>query len=220
MFCNDSRGHDGKVTLRGADDGKVVRTFLDPEMPVSHLAVTPGGESLLTADEPGRVLVWDAGSGALRHTLSTYGPISALVVSPDGGRAVTTIQFPDNHGRSIAKVWDLSRGALLRSLELPEGHQRTLAICPDGAAAVAETWHEDFNHLPLKTKYRLVLWDLETGRLVRTFAERQGGTPPESSRGAAEQILFIADGREMMTLDYDNVVRQWDIASTKWFSGS
>jgi WD40 repeat protein len=175
MFCLDRSDQDGTVTLRRADGGAVVRTFHDPKMPITRLVVPPDGKTLLTGDDPGRVLVWDVGSGKLRHTLSTYGPIANLVVSADGQRAMTTLQFPDNHGRSIAKVWDQSRGALLRSLELPQGHQRTLAICPDGATALTETWLENPDHLPVKTKYRLVLWDLETGKVVKTFAERQGG---------------------------------------------
>jgi WD40 repeat protein len=190
MFCLDRGDQDGKVTLRRADSGEVVRTFHDAKMPITRLVVPPDGKTLLTADEPGRVLVWDAGSGALRHTLSTYGPISALVVSADGQRAVTTLQFPDNRGRFVAKVWDLSGGALLRSLELPEGHQRTLAISPDGAAAVAETWLENPDQLPVKTKYRLVLWDLETGKVVKTFAERQGGGLRRRAGGTQKHSCF------------------------------
>src|SRR5262249_44186208 len=55
-------------------------------------------------------------------------------------------------------------------------------------------------------RYVVYLWDLEAGRLLHRLDEHAKGVP-----GAA----FTRDGRELITIGWDNQIIRWDVTSGK-----
>jgi WD40 repeat protein len=76
-----------------------------------------------------------------------YGePVSAVAVTPDGGRAVSA------SWDGTVRVWDLATGRTLRALHEHTNLVRAVAVTPDGYRAVSAS--EDGT---------LRIWDLEKG---------------------------------------------------------
>jgi WD40 repeat protein len=55
------------------------------EAALSNVTVSRDGKLAATADETGRVRIWDVGSNKTMHTLAHPAPLSGVVFSPDGG---------------------------------------------------------------------------------------------------------------------------------------
>ena len=79
-------------------------------------------------------------------------------MSGDGKRAVS------GSDDKTLKVWDLTTGGLLRTLEGHAGSVTAVAMSGDGTRAVSGSDDET-----------LKVWDLTTGRLLRTLEGHAGG---------------------------------------------
>ena len=113
-------------------------------------------------------------------------PTALLAVTPDGRRAL------GGEGHSV-RVWDTRTGAVTRTISTGEMRLRSLAVTPDGRAALCAG-----EGAPPQ------LWDLETGRLVRAL-------PPHP--GFLSALAISGDGRLAVSGGSDRVVRLWDLAA-------
>jgi WD40 repeat protein len=117
------------------------------------------------------------------------------VLITDGKLAAGTTMDSGEHS---CRVWHLATGRELRRLKTGKKSFRPLAFAPDGS------------HLALsefgKPAPRLVLWPL-TGR--QTLRELAGDT------GYAAMAVFSADGAVLATMNFDQVIRLWDVKTGK-----
>jgi WD40 repeat protein len=109
---------------------------------VNAVAVTPDGGRAVSASDDGTLRVWDLDAGQALHVLTGHGdteteemryeePVSAVVVTPDGGRAVSA-----SWGGTL-RVWDLATGRALRTLTGHAGLVSAVAATQDGRRAVS-----------------------------------------------------------------------------------
>lgn len=143
------------------------------------VAVSPDGTRIATGDSENTQLR-DMRSGALLHTLTA--PVrhsQSIAFSPDG-RYLT----------SGAYTWDVSTGALLRSLS-PVVVQSAL-FSPDGNQVAT-----------LDPNGFMWIWDANTGRILRFI----------DNAGKVNAIAFGRSGRWILSGSDDGVIRIWDIAS-------
>lgn len=112
-----------------------------PGSRVEAIAYSSRGKSLATAGNDGCVRLWDAESGAWRHSLpecpekeTAYGPRASIAFSGDGSRIVRTAGTGDLPGD--VRVFRVSDGVEVRRLAPYLAGVRGAALSPDGTRAV------------------------------------------------------------------------------------
>jgi WD40 repeat protein/serine/threonine protein kinase len=122
------------------------------------LAVSDGGELLVTGGADGLVRVWELQTGQQLHTFpERAGKAHTLLLSEEGGLAVTA----DWSG--TAHVWDFTTGR--RSFELFGDHGRVRSVSVDRAGRHALVGDADG---------ALCLWNVRTRGRIRTMLAHEG----------------------------------------------
>ena len=117
------------IRLSRVSDGTLLRSLLS--FYVASLAFSPDGEILAVGKRLGQVELWDVSKGNMLlelvgHTDQEKGKskdVNDLAFSPDG-EILASCAYK-------AKLWRVSDGTLLRTLDAP-GHVDSLAFSPDG----------------------------------------------------------------------------------------
>lgn len=120
---------------------------------------------------------------------------SVNVVAP-----ISSTQFMSASGHSsfssgTIKVWDLSRGALIRTLK---GHRQGI-----NAIAISA---EQKRLVSGGSDGKLILWDLAAGRKLKTL---------EGHRRWINDILILGDGQRAISAAADKTLRIWQLDSGK-----
>jgi WD40 repeat protein len=165
-----------------------------PPVWVDCVLFHPDGKTLVTAQDT-TVTVWDVAAAAkLRSFQAHEGQVVALTFSQDGKRLATA-----STDRTF-KIWDFDK---LTEIAVLKGHTvsaTAVAFSSDGhtmatAAAIAN---------PMRPVIELKLWD---------------GAKPIADLGgynnAISSLLFLADGRQLLTASRDGTLRVWDVAKRK-----
>jgi WD40 repeat protein/tRNA A-37 threonylcarbamoyl transferase component Bud32 len=178
---------DGKQLASGDDKGTVklwsmqtrqpIATFRASRSSIKRLSFSADGQALATADDNGVAQVWNL---ATRKAVWTHeGRNSIGVELPPVGAwiGVTDKQPPDGLGRAqgSARVVDWLSGKTVWQFDPPSDFE---AFSADGRMAVITRRDE-----------RSELWEIETGRLVKTFTNLAGG------------IFPAPDGRRLATIN-------------------
>ncbi|WP_103355873.1 protein kinase [Amycolatopsis sp. CA-128772] len=170
---------DGRPLRRRAGRGDVFHVGLAADAGLVLATKLLGDPCVLRARKLGR------GPG---HRLHTGARVTALCVSPDGGRALVG----DASGR--VRLWNPGTGAVLWSVI---GHARPVdAMAMDSTGRRAVTVAADFEDFAAR------VWDLSTGRLLNTLG---GHTGPLTS------VHVSPDGRQALTGSGDHTARWWDL---------
>jgi WD40 repeat protein len=161
---------------------------------------SPDGKLVVTAGGPGGARIWNASNGCQVRLLTRgvdlgsdlpgfYEPgVWDARFSPDGTRIVTADAphlMPD---RGLVEVWDVSSG---RSESIMRSNARVSAadFSPDGKLVLAQ----DYTGAVMPE-----LWDVASGRKLRTFSGRHA--------------VFSPDGRLVATT-VSGGVQLWDVAT-------
>ncbi len=190
-----------ELLLREAESGRLIREFAFPWRErlcgrgIRSVAFSADGRCALSsgwwrdaAGDHAELLLWDIESGRLvgEFALPEREGISGRVVrsvalSPDGNSELGGGWWLDTAGTAHAELllWEAESGRLIREFALPERegvserHLLSVALSPDGKRALAGgRWLDAAN-----AHAELLLWEVESGRLIREFAfpEREGG---------------------------------------------
>ncbi|WP_405936484.1 protein kinase [Streptomyces sp. NBC_00726] len=140
-----------------------------PRTPDRHsVRLTPDGRTAVAVDRHGTVRVWDTRGGRLRATLPGHLDGGGVAVTPDGNRVIAAfreedaVSVPEERRDFAALVRDVPSGRRLHALTGHRTMPRVLCVSADGRRAVTSTFDT------------LTLWDLDTGRRLRTFTGAPG----------------------------------------------
>lgn len=150
---------------------------------ISSLAFSPDGGTLVVASADKAVTLWDAATWTEKTekeaSLQLPPGATPLGFSPDGTVAAVNSQTEE------LRLWDVKAKRWLPRLEGAPTHIEHVALSSDGKLAVAGGF--------------LKLWDLKTGRVLRTLAEQ----------GYASPIAFSPDGKTLAAIEGFSVTL-WD----------
>lgn len=160
-----------------------LRTLSGHTGPVTSVAFSPDGHTLVSGSLDKTVCVWEINFGQVLHVLRHHTDgIWCVAYSPDG-RTVAS------GGRdSTVYLWNIVTGFPRHTLKLKSG-VTSLAFSPDGRTLVTGS-HDS----------SVQLWDTDTGALQRTW---MGHT------GRVTSVAFSPDGKSVASSGVDGTVRFW-----------
>ena len=133
------------------------------------------------------ILIWDVGSGAVKHRFTVSGTIGDgdLAFSPDGKRFAASISSGLYDVPGVVQWWDMETGWLLQTV--PNPGSGVLAFSPNGALLATQGFgaRNPVNNIQPDT---IRLWDVTTGALHRTWQ-----LPEESGR--LNSLAFHPNGK-------------------------
>ena len=166
---------------------------------VLGLALSKDGNTLVSGDDKGEVIVWDRATGNKRAQWKVKGWVWALALSPDGFSLCVSerVHLVFDSGRHAGlKTWDL-KGQVKQDfgkLMVKEMPVAAAAFSPDGKMlAVGRGGETDSG--------KVTLLDPADGKKLREL------TPGHYS--GLTDIAFHPDGKHLFTSGRDTVVRVW-----------
>ncbi|MEY4563669.1 MAG: hypothetical protein RLZZ618_2946, partial [Pseudomonadota bacterium] len=151
---------------------------------VSCVAVGSDGTAVVSGGRDGRVIVWNAHTGALVLALPVFdGPITCVSLSPDSTFLVVAAE---DH---LFWILDARTGKFMRQLDDHEPVPTSVAISADGKTIVSGCGEE------------VSIWDAATGSRLQTLT---GHT------GLVCSVAISPDGHVIASASLDATVRTWD----------
>ncbi len=148
----------GRVSLRDAGSGRVLRTFPALDSPIYALDTTADGRLLAAGGVAGGFRLWDTATGATRISAahaSRY--IGHVFNTLDGSRLLTA-------STDSARVWDTRSGALLYSAKFSQNGER-IHISEDGRRLI-NTGEDQLKVLDIDSGSELFSLDAHKGSVV------------------------------------------------------
>ncbi len=147
-----------------------------------HLAPT-GERAILIGRES--ISSWDAATGRYLRSFDLPGNTLAYRSLSDDGRYAVRFQIEGAEFHIL--VWDIAARKCLHTLRFPGGYQQIRAAFASDSSLLA-TWHPGEPTL-------IRLWDVSSGKLVRSFEENKAGWPGQMRFTADGKRLFVAGKR-------------------------
>jgi len=220
-----SGSHDKSAKLWDAKSGKLVHTLGGHAELVSAVAFSPDGLTALSAGDG--IRQWDVATGKLRRSWGrenagnfAFSPNADRALCGIGGDALELWDVASGKrlrtwkgffssvavsregtsmlaGQNGLRFFDLTTGAPVRNFE-GAGQVASVALSPDGAAAVSGGGDG------------IQLWDVATGKLLRSFAEQSR----EKYSSAVTFVAFSPEGDKALSASISSL-NQWNVATGK-----
>ncbi len=216
-------GPDRRIALAGLADGSIVVWSIETQKEIARLrghtaqvntiVFGPDGRTALSGGDDARVILWDVKRGESLQRLDGHtGVVRAVDISRDGHTAVSGGFAAESFlqpGELI--LWDLETGQEIRRFV---GHAFGVVaaeLTPDGSALLASSGDaklfseklSEENHEPGFVAADLILWNVETGEIIRRF---------EAMGDDAYSLSIGPDGRYALVGSfYNNVLVRWDL---------
>lgn len=179
----------GQVSLTEVRTGEKKILALQTGGPISAIALSADGRSLVTGDDLGRIQIWEVSTGHLTKSVETGQVITALAVDTSGRMLAAATA-----DRSI-NLWSVLTGTLKTELKKHRDVVRALAFSPDGRTLASGG--DDRN---------LILWELSSGKATLTF---------EKSDSAVASIAFSPNGQLLASGAGNESVFLWNVKTGK-----
>ncbi len=172
--------------------------------PVSSVAFSPDGSTIVSGYDSGGILVWEVKTGKRKQTLPTVQEwVSSVAFSPDGKTIASGGACEEGLCPGITLL-DIQTGEQLKSFG---GLYTTLSLSfsPDGKtlASSGDEWNSNVR-----------LWDVQTGELLRTLEKR---TAFEDFEGRdVNSVVFSPDGNMIASGSGNGSIRLWNANTGKF----
>ncbi len=163
-----SAGSDGTLRIWNLSGQMIARQFARGGGGIDAIRVSPDGNRLLAGMYNGELVLWDIESAQTIRRMGGEGiGISPGCVDfhPSADQALACAEDPTGATDDTSLIlWDIGSGVEIRRFEGHASLIRAVAFLPDGKTALAGSQSVRGNFVG-----DLILWDLETGEIVRTF---------------------------------------------------
>jgi len=198
---------------------------------VKAVHFTPEGKRLISVHQKAlHVCNLDSGRSLIGHEY--IGPCGAMVVTPDGTKAVSA------SGVKGMQIWSIKTGKCINSFYGDSSHADELAVTPDGRRIISlhlslgmsdnilRIWDLNSRECLISQlantglerawcltgdgrmivsstiDHKLQVWDLENGRCLRIL---------EGNRDSVTSINILPDGNTVVSGSQDGTLRLWDL---------
>ncbi len=151
---------------------------------INAVAWAPDGNSFAVASTT-KIQIYDSLTFKVIQTIDNGSPVYQIAYSPDGTKLASA------YNDTKVKIWDITRGSELQTLNGHNNFITHLAFSPDGDILGMAAYQE-----PMK------LWEVSSGQELRTL-----------NSPTAYNFVFSPDGTVLATIGEDNLVRLWDVTS-------
>ena len=161
--------------------------------PISSVAFSPDGNTIISGNQDGTVWVWNTRTGAHIQTFTTADWVLSVAFSPDGNTIASGGGHVEGLGPGI-QLLDIKTG---KHLEAFGGPYATLSVCfsPDGELLASGDDRNNDTHL----------WDAQTGELIANFkGDMPFGSPNVNS------VAFSPNGKTIASGSSDGTIRLWN----------
>lgn len=197
----------GEILLWDQGSGEIIRRFEGYTGNVHSIRFSPDGQYILSISKDYTIVLWDVLSGKLiRRFEGQKDFIYGATFSRDGQQVISVAcgnrDESDNACISALFIfWDVATGQIIYRKE--KNITESLSngtFSPDMQYLLSGSCGE-FNSTDICTSGILVLWDLETGDIVREF---------EGHRATVTTISFSSDGNRIVSGSEDNSIIMWN----------
>ncbi|MCE9567916.1 MAG: hypothetical protein K8U57_38440 [Planctomycetes bacterium] len=177
---------------------------------VVNLDLTRDGQTVISGDDGGHVIIWDRATKAVQKRWQVKGWAYALALSPDKKQACVGERYPlvfDSGRHAAIKLWNATTGEATTDLsaEFKGMHMAAAAYSLDGKVLAVGRGGESDGPSGIVT-----LLDPSNGKKIKALA-------PGHISGLTD-IAFHPDGKHLASAGRDTVVRVWEVASGKLVS--
>ena len=187
-----SGSNDSTIQLWKVSTGELVRTFEGHQHVVNSVAFSPDGSMLVSGSYDNTIRLWEVTTGTHTRTFPGAGKVTCVAFSPDGSMLAST--------SDTVQLWKVSTGNPIHisADDLTEhvGDFTSVAFSLDGKTIAVGSYgnygwrHED----------TLSLWDVSTGRRIRTVKDETTVT----------NVVFSPDGEKIASTS-GRAIELWSI---------
>ncbi|WP_298867439.1 WD40 repeat domain-containing protein [uncultured Gimesia sp.] len=178
-----STSHDKQLKFWDLTTGKMIRSIPAKKFGFGSITIPSNGNQVFTG--VGTSLVsYNLETGRKSGTIKseTY-EFQKITTTPDGKYAIT--------GKNPPRVWDLSSGKVIRTLENHPGNISCMTVSPDGNQVIAGT-----------NEREVVIWDFSSGNLAHIF------------NGHLDRVTSLSvspDGNHLISGSNDTTLKLWNL---------
>jgi WD40 repeat protein len=166
----------------------LVNTLQGHSGPVSSLAISPDGKTLVSGSWDKTIKLWNLATGEQIRTLTGHSEwVYSVAISPDGKTLAS-----GGEDKTI-KLWNLATGEQIRTLTGHSDWVFSIAISPDGKTLASGSRDKTIK-----------LWNLATGEQIRTLTGHST---------LINSVAISPDGKTLASGSWDKTIKLWNLAT-------
>lgn len=183
-----SGSYDYEIKVWDVASGACLRTLSGHSNWVRSVNFSSDGRFIASSGDDQTIKIWEASSGRCLRTLKGYSHIFLALAIHQSGQFFVTGSMD-----STIRLWDIDTGTCIGSFESDSAWPNCLQFSPNGELLA----------IPKGSKNSSIsLWNVKTGeRIQHSF---------DTDNARARAILFLKDGKTMLSSGDDSVIRLWD----------
>ncbi|MEG4227572.1 Ig-like domain-containing protein [Microcoleus sp. N9_B2] len=185
-------GCDNTIKIWNLNTGELLSTL---EACVYCVAITPDGQTLVSAGCDNTIKIWDLKTNELLHSLHCSNEVYLVAITPDGQKLISVEDC------NIIQIWDLNNQELLKNLGTYSLHYWHLYYWRSNSIVISPD-----QEIIIVGRRIIKSYDLKTGKLLTIIG---------SNLGWVYALAITPDGKTLIS-SHDKKIKIWDLTAKKY----